>query len=58
MSAEFVSQIEERARVEGTLRQMQRLEAVGQLKAGPVRQCDLYAIGPDKLCAGNERPWC
>ena len=34
MSAEFVSQIEERARVEGTLRQMQRLEAVGQLTSG------------------------
>jgi signal transduction histidine kinase len=34
VSAEFVSQIEERARVEGTLRQMQRLEAVGQLTSG------------------------
>jgi signal transduction histidine kinase len=31
---QLVSQIEERARVEGTLRQMQRLEAVGQLTSG------------------------
>ncbi len=31
---QLVSQIEERERVEGTLRQMQRLEAVGQLTAG------------------------
>ena len=33
-NGQLVSQIEERARVEGTLRQMQRLEAVGQLTSG------------------------
>ena len=31
---QLVTQIEERARMEGTLRQMQRLEAVGQLTSG------------------------